>query len=291
MQLRALSMAEGLPARFDARVHSVFRRAFNLELEGAGIVPVVAGRHAPAGGIQLGADAPCDFTAITEEGAPAACRGQVVRIGQELAIDLRGAGIHRPRPPSFAWGCRDSATEHAWRIAWNRFEQAPHHLASARLRQGLGRMVLAGQRDPEGLAAAASGLIGLGPGLTPSGDDALVGWLCAFGALGDGDANLRDARDGLAQYVTGAAGRTTAISRHYLRHAARGEVGTHLTALAEAIARGDATRTGAAVSEALAVGATSGADGVLGLLTGLASAHPIPALLLPAGWAGVSAAA
>ena len=290
MRLRAHSVAKSLPARFDGRVHSVFHRAFNLELDGGGIVPVVASRHAPVGGIQIPATVP-DFTALTQAGLPAACRGDVLRVGPLLAIGLRGAEPCSPAEPAFSWRPGRADSGQAWRCAWNRFQQEPSHFASPALKQHLGQMLHAVQGAHGGLPAAAQALIGLGPGLTPSGDDALVGWLCAAHALSRADPSLALWCERLAEGIASCVQRTTVISRHYLRHAARGEVGVHLTGLVEAIGQGDLERTKAAMTDALSVGATSGADGVLGLLVGLASAHPNTPALLPGDWAVLSAAA
>src|SRR5262249_57250516 len=64
-----------------------------------------------------------------------------------------------------------------------------------------------------------------------------------------------------------AAGRTNAISRSYLSAASTGEVSERLAGVAQCIANGAAPAAlDAAVGAALAVGASSGADGLLGFL-------------------------
>ena len=69
-------------------------------------------------------------------------------------------------------------------------------------------------RDPERAAAAARGLIGLGPGLTPEGDDRLAGTAAVLAARGWGAGWLPpDLR-----------ARTTALSATLLELAARGQV-------------------------------------------------------------------
>src|SRR5260370_13795935 len=65
--------------------------------------------------------------------------------------------------------------------------------------------------------AAASLLVGSGPGLTPSGDDVLAGFLVGAAAFGLDVAALREAVADLAP------GRTTALSAALLWHAVRGE--------------------------------------------------------------------
>ncbi|MEX1178202.1 MAG: DUF2877 domain-containing protein, partial [Nitriliruptor sp.] len=91
--------------------------------------------------------------------------------------------------------------------------------------------------DVEDAVAAARGLVGLGPGLTPAGDDVLAGLLSATLLLslavdgagaGSADALLgrlpdttRSAGTAIAAHARGA---TTSISAALLAHGARGEV-------------------------------------------------------------------
>ncbi|MFC5178355.1 DUF2877 domain-containing protein [Nocardioides taihuensis] len=101
-------------------------------------------------------------------------------------------------------------------------------------------------------------LVGLGPGLTPYGDDVLCGWLAVHRAAGIATDEV-DAR------VGALAGRTTLLSATLLDCAVRGEVvpafGVWLAAL-------ETPREAAAADAVLAVGASSGA----GLLAGAALA-------------------
>jgi hypothetical protein len=71
------------------------------------------------------------------------------------------------------------------------------------------------------------------------------------------------------------AARTHRISRVYLEAAAEGEVSERLTKLAAQVAAGATPRAvGAAAAAALAVGHSSGANGILGLLLGSAAWGP-----------------
>lgn len=110
--------------------------------------------------------------------------------------------------------------------------------------------------------AAARGLLGLGPGLTPSGDDVLAGALCAVVLLEHPDAAAF-----AAALVRAAEDRTTWLSAALLREAAAGrpsaELGAALTVL---VGGGDPA---AALSRLLAVGHTSGAAMTLGLMLGI----------------------
>ncbi|HEV8652225.1 MAG TPA: DUF2877 domain-containing protein [Actinomycetes bacterium] len=111
----------------------------------------------------------------------------------------------------------------------------------------------------EDLAGAVGLLAGLGPGLTPAGDDALAGMLLARRALdGPGaEARLRSAL---------RAARTSALSLAFLGCAAAGQSIDPVHQLLGAAARRD-PGTAVTAARALAeVGASSGADFCFGLL-------------------------
>jgi hypothetical protein len=117
------------------------------------------------------------------------------------------------------------------------------------------------------LLAAARGLCGLGPGLTPAGDDWLAGWLLAQHLNAD-RAGLRD----LTGLIAGiAATRTTTLSRAFLECAAAGEADEHWHALLRELARDPMTSLPVCQSTdlILAQGATSGAAALAGFFAGL----------------------
>jgi hypothetical protein len=235
---------------------------------------MAAALPAQPGAVCLAAPPGLDFSALVAPGAVAACRAGVLRIGSALAIDLRGAAVWSARLPCFSWG---SASEAAWDAAWTCWREAPAHGAWAAVARGLAAAQAAiGARDPAALVAAAGTLLGVGPGLTPSGDDALVGLLAALDCTVRSDPSLAPMCEATASWVRGSARRTTAVSRAYLLHAAEGRFGAQWIALAEALATGDPGRAKRATRAALALGASSGADGVGGLLAGLAALHPEP---------------
>jgi hypothetical protein len=125
--------------------------------------------------------------------------------------------------------------------------------------------------DPDASVAAAARLLGRGPGLTPSGDDILAGFLAGAAAFGLDAAALRHAVAVLAP------ARTTALSAALLRHAARGECLDELAAVAAVLTsqppcRSELAGTGRAVGRLLSVGHTSGAALALGLVLAAESA-------------------
>lgn len=123
--------------------------------------------------------------------------------------------------------------------------------------------------DLDAAVEQARGLVGLGPGLTPSGDDLLCGALAAVHTLAPRLGLER--LDGLvtdvgARLLVDAAARTTALSATLLVHAHRGQ----LARPARAVLRGLLGRTPVppALDALLAVGHSSGRDLAVGLSLG-----------------------
>ena len=80
-------------------------------------------------------------------------------------------------------------------------------------------------RDAPGMACeAVQGLIGLGPGLTPSGDDFLVGALALLDCVGERDAHAALAR----AIIEALPGSTSPLSACFLRAAAAAHIGEDL---------------------------------------------------------------
>ncbi len=118
--------------------------------------------------------------------------------------------------------------------------------------------------DWDAAHAAARSLSGLGPGLTPSGDDALAGLALGLrSAAGLLPAPLADA---LGRAVVG---RTTDLAGARLRHAVDGrpDEATHAVLLALLTDAGPPMQI--AVGSLLDYGHTSGADTLVGLLLGV----------------------
>ena len=113
---------------------------------------------------------------------------------------------------------------------------------------------------------AVAGLVGRGPGLTPSGDDALAGALLVGHALGVG-APLADA-------VRSRLGATTAVSAALLDAAADGFAARPVVTLVDAAVADDADAVHRALPAVLAIGHTSGADTVTGVRAALDAITP-----------------
>jgi hypothetical protein len=137
----------------------------------------------------------------------------------------------------------------------------------------------AGDRDEA--VAAARGLVGLGPGLTPAGDDVLSGLLSGTlvlaGAVGLEDGTAEVTRAAGADIADRAREATTTVSAALLAHAARAEVSAPAAGVLHALCGRGVVTT--ALERLLGVGSTSGRDLAVGLL---AAADLVVALAPPA---------
>lgn len=124
------------------------------------------------------------------------------------------------------------------------------------------------QGDLGKITAFAGGLAGLGPGLTPAGDDWLAGWLVGLRAAAamHGDQPSLDL-DAVGRAVVGSARmRTSRLSLAFLQAAADGDVAEPWHALLAALADADQTPLRHASAEIMRHGATSGSDMLAGFL-------------------------
>jgi uncharacterized protein DUF2877 len=121
--------------------------------------------------------------------------------------------------------------------------------------------------DAAAVARAARGLAGLGPGLTPSGDDLLAGFVAAWTLAGNALGMDHSARARVTGAVlAGAARGASPLGRIWLEHACRGELLEPMTRFVTNLLAPDACGLDAAVRGALAVGSSSGTDWMVGFL-------------------------
>lgn len=119
-------------------------------------------------------------------------------------------------------------------------------------------------RAPERAARHLVRVLGAGPGLTPSGDDAAAGLLLTARALAATPTAL-DQVEQIGQVVADVAlERTTSISAALLRHAAAGRAARVVVEAISAVAGGSPST--AALERLLQLGHSSGADTAAGML-------------------------
>ena len=292
--VRADHIGDRVPARARGRVHSVFERACNIEIRSGELVTLLAQAlgNVPHGIRLAGPVAP--FEAWLMPGQYAILDGTVLCVPDaRISIDLSCAAVWRGAVPAVSMDfcsldhggaaiaaslCELRATlyERAPEQGFAPLLAAPASARSSverafatRLSQTLPLLARATERrDIPAIAGAAARLVGLGPGLTPSGDDFIAGYLAALwsrAGFGSGlDAILAPLADALAPLFL----RTNAISRQMLSDAARGRFAQRLVDVTVAISGGDDSVD--ATVRALASGHSSGADTLYGLLFGYA---------------------
>lgn len=255
-------------ARGTGWVHSAFARAVNVELDGSDWVSL----HPPG-------PIPAPFGIACERwvdgrglaGAPVRVEAGTMIVGGALRVELGGAAVVDTRLPSPSpmpqvSRCLElaDAADHAGRgligavSALLTGRAAPTDALSRVAGPALAPLADAtAARDPEECVRTARPLLGLGPGLTPAGDDLLVGWLAGLWTSGEQGRRLGAAVGG--KLAAAAAERTGALSRAFLLAAVDGQAAEPVWAF---VRQPDGTRLRALV----AVGASSGADLLAGYL-------------------------
>lgn len=203
-------------------------------------------------------------------------------VGDRVALDAAAATLWQPR--RFAAPAGDGLQRAVAALSEAMTKVAPRGLmdpaggspATTRARgalAALGAWIASDRSEPPDEIAA---LIGLGPGLTPAGDDALGGAMIALRVFG-----RHEAADRLAQYVLPpAATRTSVISLAHLAAAAAGEGAAALHDTLAAIVEDDRDATLGALRRLDRLGHSSGWDALAGadaILRGLGQARLTPA--------------
>jgi hypothetical protein len=287
MHIHAASIAEAVPrGGFEAVVHSVFESAVNLRLtrEDRLITVLISDRHELPQGIRIEAqDAPLQTLCV---GQRANARDGILRFDSSpLVIDLRDAPAWICRVRELGAEMKSSEVRQAWSAAWellNREQRlkGTDIIAGDLFRLGMGtplsrRMSGPVQRliasaahfDLDHAIRSAGGMIGLGPGVTPSGDDILLGILAGlWSAAGEDERRLAFLR-AFGEALVPLARQTGEISRTYLHHATLGRFSSSLSLLAQAITQGGQVQE--PLEGAMRVGHSSGMDSATGLLIGL----------------------
>lgn len=269
-------------AAFAGVVHSAFRRAVNIACLCCGDLHTLVTDELD--------DGPNSLVVATEDFlAVGICQGDSVRAGGgslaiagKAVVNVAGAAIWRtPMPASYCVGDllrrRLAEAEAAiWRSGTPggfiegmantevaRFTTRMLHEAADGLALALGR------GDIEAALGHASRLIGLGPGLTPSGDDFLVGLLAARALC------RRQDDVGSDRFALGVArlakAETNPISYAAIAKAARGEVRERVARFIIALCSTTDAPLPPALAQVLAIGSSSGTEIAFGVIRGLAS--------------------
>ena len=283
MTLTALSLTPSarnwLSHTKTARVLNAFDRACNLiNQDNIMLAIVTSERGLTPFAMLVASDHPTPFQTLSTE-STVSLEGGCLRVGS-LRIDCTTAALCDPRPEWLAvrraFASAPAALDNMIAVAASLgkagslldlleppVEPSPAQRAFlARARLGATALVHGlVKRSLEMDLAGAKALAGLGNGLTPAGDDFIVGvMLAAWAGLYGPDAEAL-----CPPIAEVAAGHTTALSAAYLHAAARGECTAQWHRLFDAICR-DQQGLRLAIGDLLAVGHTSGADALAGFL-------------------------
>lgn len=253
-------------------LHSVFDSAVNLRA-GPRLIVCTSRRLGAPHGVELTVG---DLQRLRDYGrrrpAPTlhwnTCRSQIADATGELTI--------RPSPNR---GVFDPRLPVSGRSGWQSgVASLIRHLTYRRLGTGFGAdwpALVAGEQLVDAVSSIASGCIddtvrywlGRGAGLTPSGDDILVG---AFAALWSAGILTGELLAGLHQPLEAAvAVRTHDISAEYLRYACRGMASGLLHELLAVLRNPCPAAVTGIVDRLAGYGHTSGADAALGAIAAL----------------------
>ncbi|MEO8356587.1 MAG: DUF2877 domain-containing protein [Chloroflexota bacterium] len=288
MQIQAASIGEAIPRdNFDAVIHNVFDTAANLCLVDKNrlITLLVSDQNELPQGIRI-TQRTASLQSLTV-GLVAACRAGVLRFeSSPLTVDLRSAPVWECHISELNVDMKSASSVQSWSRVWQMLNSRQklskaeivaddlfQRNAGSLLSQKISRPVLqlissTGQFEIEKSIEAAGKMIGLGPGVTPAGDDLLIGFLAGLWSISGKFQGRRSFIHSLGIRLMGVAEQTNLISRTYLYHAVHGQFSSSLTNLAQAIALGSENLQDMA-DAAMRVGHSSGMDSVTGLLIGL----------------------
>jgi Protein of unknown function (DUF2877) len=299
MQFHATSIGSAVPQDdFEAVIQSVFDSSVNLRLENEDrlITTLISDHYELPQGIRIEVkNVPLQSLAVDLR---AVCRGRILRFDSSpLTINLRGASVWEAKLPiiditkrsirqalSITWQALNRAQrlKQTDLIADDLFQTDKGSSLTRKLSQPTRELIAATKRfDAEASIDTAQKMIGLGSGVTPSGDDVLLGYLAGlWSTTGKNDQRLSFISN-FGKTLLSLAKETNEISRTYLYHAVHGQYSSSLINLVNAIGEGNEERLLVASKDAMRVGHSSGMDSVTGLLIGLAvwdnnsSSHPI----------------
>ncbi len=207
--LRALRLdREHMVAPESGLAVRVFDRAAHLRSTEGSLIFLIAGDLADGPrAIRLETPGGFSFRNGLRAGDPYAIRGSRLRLGREgLKVDLSTAAEWRP----------GEITRPALAPA---AAQVPEIVSGAE-RQDLCRATRDG--NPIGAVSILGPHIGRGPGLTPAGDDFIVGYLAGLHAHRDAAGRRRNFTEAISAWLTTRLARTNDVAAAYLGAAARG---------------------------------------------------------------------
>lgn len=238
-------------------VHSVFSSSFNVELEGELVHVGRSDALLSCTGLAVPSDAMAALLDGLAAGGVAVARGGALRLykrsGTEV-VDAAGAPVADCSVPRISLG------DAAWALGRIKALAPWDHIGIAldqTAREHLAALSSPGGGRP-GVEKAVDYLVGRGAGLTPSGDDILMGYAAACMMLG-----FDSGAEGLVARSLSLS--TTDVSASYYRALARGWANPVYRRLALAASSRDAHGFDRCACAIAGIGHTSGMDSLLGM--------------------------
>jgi hypothetical protein len=294
MRLNAISAGYAIPnIDFDASIHSVFQSAVNLRPTNNDLLLtlVVASEADLPQGIRLDSTDDFSFEQLSG-GRDVFCRGSTLIFeNSPLVVGFSQARRWQCNLPALGADLTKPAVKEAWKYVWQTLNECQVKRGAEIVAQGLFHSDGGAQSSISRQAGKAictlientrrytlddsfplTSLIGLGNGLTPSGDDIMIGYLAGLWCTVRDFVERKQYSSNLSKAIIQLLGRTNDISRTYLYHAAYGQVSSLIENLARAICRPEDRGQLLLITDSvMQSGHTSGMDAVTGLLLGLAT--------------------
>jgi hypothetical protein len=203
-----------------------------------------------------------------QPGLPVCNTGRCLEIPGNLHLGLSQVSYYHSLQLGFAWVDPRAlqVAQHTLRIHGRQGGINAIPQADA-LTTAMQRALIHGDRNRMG--AAARHLIGLGPGLTPSGDDFLVGWLRGLWLMAGESVAIQNACSSLRRFLLpDLAQRTTQVGAAFIRYGLAGAFAEVLDQAAAALSSPSSPQVVAdMLRQLMAQGETSGTDTAAGLLS------------------------
>jgi hypothetical protein len=299
LRIRALSVGSHVPnltgnRSLTGKIHSCFSNSINVLFPEDQIVNIADRRRATSGPLNIVLDVPSGMSLASfhlKPGEPVHANGESLELCPYLTITTISAEVYRSKhelcPPSQSLRHIERSVLRLESIVQRlgRFESGLRSLLGSFDGCNDGKAIPFGEpicsgvssllsstdeKNLEGISRSAHALVGMGPGLTPSADDLLCGYMLACYLFMENLGGDLKFVGRMNEAILGQSGQTTVISRNYLRLAAGGDgtkpcVSVIERLLADDSDHNDLERTAV---DLLSIGATSGTDTAIGIILG-----------------------
>ncbi len=267
----ASSLDANLPLRFEGEVHSIFSKALNTRTKENELISVVTREKLNGPNrILLKLSEAEDFVTLEiREGMKVKGNRQEVKIdGGRLSISLEKAERWSPESKRGGSTPCSQIKDNLSSLKKSLLIEREGDRISQALRTRTQELITSiKEKDLPKVSENIKRLIGFGKGLTPSGDDFLVGFIASLHFL-DSSKFKYFSRE-IRRMISLKKERTTFLSGKFLEYACQGKFSETILSLIKTIFSRNREEVEETTKRCLDFGATSGRDTVLGILSGL----------------------